>query len=430
MKPTTRITALIFFGALLCADPLLGQPINASAELNRLLSLDESARKAGDSIGRLKIALQYRDLLHDGGNGVLATAHAYAVVRDSAKAFEALDYYASLGLSGKQLCSGEDKKFSWLAGSPRFLAICQRIQENERPLRHSDSAVVFPESGYLPEDIDYDKQGRSFLFTSILQHAVFRLALDGHCRLFASSPSGWPMMAIKVDNRRGLVWVTEVAIPGFGGLVDSIKGQSAVCCFDARTGTLKERLPAPEGSQWGDMVLDLQGDPIVSDGQSGAIFRRKKGNWERIDKGDFISPQTPALSEDGKHLIVPDHVRGLAVMDIENGDVVWIRQSPEHPCAFNGVDGVYLINNRLLLTQNGVYPERVLEIRLDKDRMHPTGSLVIERATPGLGEPTHGVVVDGFFYYIANSGWNAVDEHGGIKQGAQMSQPVLMRYEL
>jgi hypothetical protein len=317
MKPTTPITVLVLLGTLLCAGPALGQHIDASAELNRLLGLDESARKAGDSIGRLKIALQYRDLLHDGGNGVLATAHAYAVVRDSAKAFEALTYYASQGLSGKQLCNGEDKKFSWLSGSPQLLAICQRMQENERPLSRSDSAIVFPDSGYLTEDIDYDKQGQSFLFTSILQHAIFRLTSDGRCRRFASSPDGWPMMAIKVDDRRGLVWTTEVAIPGFGGLADSIKGSSAVCCFDARTGKLKERLAAPEGAQWGDMVLDLQGDPIVSDGQSGAVFRLKKGSWVRIDKGDLISPQTPALSGDGKYLFVPDYVRGLAVMNIE-----------------------------------------------------------------------------------------------------------------
>jgi hypothetical protein len=80
------------------------------------------------------------------------------------------------------------------------------------------------------------------------------------------------------------------------------------------------------------------------------------------------------------------------------------------------------------LTQNGVYPERVLEVRLDMDRTRAMGGQVIERATPGLGEPTHGVVVDGHFYYIANSGWNALDEHGGIKQGAHMSRPVLMRY--
>jgi hypothetical protein len=406
----------------------LPDTLNASARLNRLLQLDAAARKSGDSIRRLKIALQLKALLNDAGDGTLAVAHAYSVLKDSALAFESLMDYARLGLADKKVCNGEDKKFSWLAGSPRFQTICQLMEKNTEPVSQATSILSFRDTGYIPEDIDYDRQSRSFLFTSVLRHAIFRLAPDGRSLPFATSPSGWPTMAIKIDQTKGLVWATEMAIPGFGGLPDSINGLSAVCCFDLRTGHLMERFEAPEGSQWGDMILDGHGIPIVCDGQSGAIFRLREHAWQRMDKGDFISPQTPVLTTDGKYLIVPDYVRGLALMDIENGSVTWIRAAPEHPCALSGVDGAYLVKDKLYLTQNGVNPERVVEIDLDSSHKRIEACTPIERATLQLGDPTHGVMVDGRFYYIANSGWNALDEHGKIKPGSRMTQPVLMRY--
>jgi hypothetical protein len=238
------------------------------------------------------------------------------------------------------------------------------------------------------------------------------------------------MMAIKIDNDRGLVWTTEILIPGFDGMPDSAAGRSAVCCFDLRTRVLKDRYEGPSGAQWGDMILDREGTPIVSDGQSGAIYRLAGDGWRRLDKGDFISPQTMAITNDGKSLIVPDYLRGLAVMDIHSGDVTWIRNIPAHPCALNGIDGVYCRGRQLLLTQNGVEPERVLQLSLDQTGHLSTSFMLIERATPELGEPTHGVIVDGIFYFIANSGWNALDEHGKLKPGARMTPPLLMRYRL
>jgi hypothetical protein len=166
----------------------------------------------------------------------------------------------------------------------------------------------------------------------------------------------------------------------------------------------------------------------ASTSQSGAIFHLRAGTWHRIDHGDFISPQTIALSSDGRTLIIPDYVRGLAVLDIGTGAVSWISSSPTLPCALNGIDGVYAGGDRLFITQNGVDPERVVQLQLDKKGRSVLGYTIIERATPILGEPTHGVRVRGDFYFIANSGWDALDRHGKIRPGARMTPPVLMRY--
>lgn len=38
-----------------------------------------------------------------------------------------------------------------------------------------------------------------------------------------------------------------------------------------------------------------------------------------------------------------------------------------------------------------------------------------------LGDPTHGGIAGDFFYYIANSGWDALDDHGNLKTGATLA---------
>ncbi|HVU98412.1 MAG TPA: hypothetical protein VHE34_24475 [Puia sp.] len=410
---------------ILCVrqSPTMAQ---AAADLQRLLEKDESARRAGDSLTRLQVALQLRVLLNDAPDAILATAHAYSMLRDSVKVFETLTEYAQTGAAKKNMEA--DKKFAWLVNNSRFQQVCRKVEENEKPISRATTILQFPDTGYLAEDIDYDRQGRSFFFTSILQHAVFRLSQKGSCQKFAASSSGWPMMAIKIDQPRDRLWVTEVAMPGFDGQPDTAKGQSAICSFDLHTGKLKERFPAPEGAQWGDMVLDRRGDPILADGQSGAIFRLQQGAWQRLDHGDFISPQTMALSDDGGSLIVPDYVRGLAIMDIASGKVAWIHSNPAQPCALNGIDGVYKNGQRLLMTQNGVEPERIVELQLDKAGRGVTGCTMVEKASPGLGEPTHGVWVGDDFYFIANSGWNVLDRHGKELPGSRMTPPALMLY--
>jgi hypothetical protein len=52
---------------------------------------------------------------------------------------------------------------------------------------------------------------------------------------------------------------------------------------------------------------------------------------------------------------------------------------------------------------------------------------ILERSTGTLGDPTHGVVIDDHFYYIANSGWDITDDHGNMKPGTKPSAPRIMR---
>jgi sugar lactone lactonase YvrE len=237
-------------------------------------------------------------------------------------------------------------------------------------------------------------------------------------------------LAIKADAHRGVVWATEVAMQGFSFAPSSAWGRSAVLCYDLKNGKLLRRIEAPHGTALGDMALTGDGDIIISDGEGGGVYRlRAKGEaLERIDNGDFVSPQTPAIAPDGEHVFVPDYVRGIGVLDLPSKQVQWLPMAGRF--ALNGIDGLYFDRGVLIAVQNGTSPERVVAFALNEKLAKVTAETIIERSTDTLGDPTHGVVVGNEFYYIANSGWDVIDDHGNLKPGAKMSEPRIMQVPL
>ncbi|HEX6880174.1 MAG TPA: hypothetical protein VF135_07410, partial [Terriglobales bacterium] len=209
-------------------------------------------------------------------------------------------------------------------------------------------------------------------------------------------------------------------------------GRSALLEIDLTSGKVRHRFDLPSDGAphvLGDAALLPSGELIVSDGLGGAVYRFRKGVFTRIDHGEFISPQTPAVSEDGR-IIVPDYVRGLALLEPDSpSPVLWIANSTQ---VLNGIDGLYFdpfghkARPTLFAIQNGVTPQRILAIQLDP-KLHAVKSAdVLLSNADGLGEPTHGAFVgDDAFYFIVNSGWNQIDDHGNPKPNLKPTPPEI-----
>jgi hypothetical protein len=230
------------------------------------------------------------------------------------------------------------------------------------------------------------------------------------------------MLALKLDLARRRLWATEVALDGFEGVSAADAGRSIVLEYDLDTARPLLRLEGPAHAGLGDMALAANGDPIISDGDRGGIYRLHDGRLSRIDHGDFVSPQTPAVCPDGR-VFAPDYVRGVAAFDPKTGAARWLATGGRF--ALTGIDGLYCRDGELIATQNGASPQRIVAFRLNAAKTAIAGQLIIERAA-AFTDPTHGVLVGRAFYYIGNSGWAVLDDHGRPRTGSLLTPAVIM----
>lgn len=431
--PRRRATALRLFlcaAALAAAGGLVATPArsDAAAEYRAMRSDMQRAGQANDAAATLAATRRYAALAHGSPNAQLQLARSLYALGAKAEGLAALHAYLSLGLA---LPAGTWD--AWLAaavdaGTARAL----RAASGRNSVAHTRSgvALVLPAAGLVAEDVDADPRRHRHFVTTVRGHSILAVGSDGTTRRYASSPDGWPMMAVRVDAGRGLLWATEVALEGFAAVAPGERGRSALLAYDLADGRLVRRIEGAPGSALADMALGQDGDLVISDGAQGRVYMLRAGAdaLVRIDAGDFVSPQTPALLPDGRRAFIPDYVRGVALMDLATGAVRWLDGGDRHALA--GIDGLYWRDGRLLAVQNGTDPERVVEFSLDASLTRVTGERVIESATPTLGDPTHGVVVGADFYYLARSGWENLDDAGEPVAGRQVHPPLLVRTTL
>ncbi len=418
------VLALLAFFSPIAADP---SKTTAHAKLDALRDEVRAAHARGDAQAYLAGSKEMRQFLNDSPNGVLQVMSAQAFAGDSGGALASFAEFVRMGQSNRQVF--EAKSFDALRSSLRYLALQTEMAKNDDAIDSASTVFRMPEPGLIPEDIDYDPTTRKFYITSVMNHAVLACDNDGGCRVFLRAPDPSPMMALKVDSYHRTLWATAVGLKGFKSVPKASWGTSLVLLYDLDSGKLLHSVPGPAGATLGDMTLTPDGDAIIADNEGGLYrLNRKTLLFDRLDGGEFISPQTPAMCPDERCAFVPDYVRGIAIFDFKTRQVSWLPSDGLH--ALSGIDGLYLHGRTLVATQNGTTPERVVRFTLDAALRHVESESIIERSTPTLGDPTHGVIVNSTFYYIANSGWDRLEDDGTPKSGTTPSRPLLMRADL
>jgi hypothetical protein len=427
------LNAIVIAAVALLAEipclPLSGttQANSSPTAIEQLETIRKNLRQAhaaNNADDYLRSSVTMRDFLNGSPNSILQVMLAQFFAGKEDDAVQSFGQFVRMGQSNEELM--QSKQFDALRALRQYPALRTEMVANTVSKSSATKAFGLTDVGLLPEDIDYDATTQRFYITSVLKKEIIAVDMKGSARVFAFGPDKWPMMALKVDAARRQLWATEVALDGFSWSPSADWGRSIVLLYDLRTGKLLWRAEGPLHAAFGDMTLTAAGDAILSDGDRGGVYRvrRETKQIERLDTGDFISPQTAAMLPGGDRALVPDYVRGIGTLNLKTKQVSWIPMDGRY--ALSGIDGLYLVGRTLIATQNGTSPERVVRFELDSSFSRVESEAIIERATPTLGDPTHGVVVNGCFYYIANSGWDALDEHGKPKAGTSISEPLIM----
>src|ERR1700722_7375651 len=379
-------TVLWLFLGLASGSPAVHAD-NAIAEYKSIQQKLRSARTNHDWSASLTSANDLNQRLNGAPNSLLELARAKLHTNDFAGAIRDLEQFARMGQSTDLLAASPE--FAPFRRQPGFESVTTAMKENRTPISLGTAAFRISDPALLTEDLDYDPNTKRFFITTVRGKKIISVDFSGTITEFARSPDNWPLLAIKIDLNHGVLWVSEVALPGFVFVPEKDWGTSVVLCYDLKTGKLLHRIQGPPGSGLGDMTLTANGEVIISDGDGGGVYRIQPDGQglERLDAGDFISPQTPAVLPDNKKIFVPDYLRGIGLLDIATKQVRWLNM--EGRFALNGIDGLYLDHQTLFAVQNGTSPERVVAFQLDLTFTKILSETIIERATETLGDPTH-----------------------------------------
>jgi hypothetical protein len=361
-------------------------------------------------------------LLNGSPDAMLELAKAEARTGDSRAALSDLRTIARMGVSEAKIATLPD--FSDLRSRPDFQQVLREMSANAKPISHSRRTLAIPDAGLLPEDIAYDASRGRFFLTSVREARIVTISAGGRMSTFAHAPDDWPMLAIKLDAPRHVVWATEVALTGFRSIPRHDWGRSVVLEFDLGTGRLLRRIEGPRNSQLDDMTLSSAGRLLVCDSNNGGLYvvRGNSSALARLPTNDFVSPMTPVFIT-ADQVFVADYVRGIALLDVSSARVTWL--STENQYALAGTDGLYWYRGRLIAIQNGFAPERIVSLKLDRARSQITSEQIIESGTPNL-DPSHGIIVAGSLYFIQNSGWNETTTDGSVRRGATLTPAAIM----
>jgi sugar lactone lactonase YvrE len=409
----------------------------ANAAENRLhaiwdrdLQRAKEAHNRKDDRGYREALLQFHRDFPGNSHLIHDLALSEAKLRNDAGSIKWLQSYTQRGLIPRL----EDPAFAGLQTKGKLAVLSQAMKKNSTSIGGAEVLFRFVDPELLVEDIAYDQESGNFLFSSVHQRKILECTPAGKCEDFlapgdAVAKSLWAVLAIHVDSPHGVLWATTASLEAEVHHQKGDEGRSALLKFDLRTHKLMNRYEAPSGKAhaMGDMTVASNGDVFVSDGLSGDLFAvfHERGALERVvPEGSFISPQTPALSEDEKSLFVPDYSAGIALIRLSDRRLSWVHTRVR--AAVDGIDGLYYYKNNLIAVQNGTRPERVVAFHLNRVNQIDNWR-VLEANSLGLGDPTHGVLVNSDFYFIANSGWDRVRDDGTLGPGtaAEIRKPHL-----
>lgn len=321
--------------------------------------------------------------------------------------------------------------FTPLLETPAFKPLLAQAASNRRVVSRSKVAFRVPEKDLIPEGIAHDPRTGSFFLGSTYKRKIVRIDKAGKTSDFSREGDGlWDVLGMKVDPARRALWVCSAAGPSAG----EQDGSSGLFRYDLATGRLtsKHLLPGkPQPHLLNDVALGRDGEVFVTDSKGGGLYRLRPGHEQLeafLEPGSLIYPNGIALSPDEKKLFVADFAKGLSIVDVASRQV---RPLP-HPERVNvaGIDGLYLHAGSLVAVQNSAGTERIVRFQLRPGLDAIESEEILESRNPLFAIPTTGTLAGGSLVYIANSLIESVDDHGRLKPGAKLAEPVILTLPL
>lgn len=359
-------------------------------------------------------------------------AAGYSLVGNDSKAIEILDRIAGMKL---HYPVQDDSDFTDLLNSDKFSEVQETFNNNLIPVLRSTTAFRLNEKGLLTEGIAFDSKTNRFFISSVHKRKILEYDRNVILRQFNSDRDTLlGIFGMRADEKHRKLWAVGAAVKNIAGYTDGMKGESFLYEFNIDSGELLGKFEAPETNEdhlFGDLTVDSAGNVFISDSRYNAIYKLPVDGEELetvIPKGYFISLQGIALNEDESFLFAADYSQGILKFSLDNKEAEFLKN--ESTTTLLGIDGLYFYKGKLVATQNGVDPQRVILLSLNPELSSIKSFVILESNNPQFDEPTLGVISGDTFYFIANSQWARFNNDGTIYPDERLEYPLILKINL
>jgi sugar lactone lactonase YvrE len=348
------------------------------------------------------------------------------------KKLEAIAQLDSLVEKGLGLVADNDPDFQSLNTLPEFKRLQKKIRKIKTPVNRSYVAFTLKERDLIPEGIAYDPVKNNFYLSSTYKCKIVRIDSQGNVSDFTSEKqdSLVPVVSVKVDPTRRYLWALSSYAFFNSNTPRHLLGTASIYRYDIDKGTLlrKYTLPQREGHYLNDFVLTKDGNLFITDSRWAGIYYldcQQDTLMRWLDLRGFNFPNGITITPDEKCLYVA-YSNGIIAIDIATKQVQEI-SSPRNILLAN-CDGLYFYQQSLIGIQS--FLNRVVRFELDKEQKRVVKYRVLESYNPDFINPTTGVIVGKYFYFIANSQNNAFDAYGNLQPVEKLKDILILKNKL
>jgi sugar lactone lactonase YvrE len=339
--------------------------------------------------------------LVDRGAALYLLAHHYARLGDQVKALALLQQCVALD---EGFDPEDAKAFAGLKSDPRFHDLIERVRRRYPPVRRAHIAFTVTQNDLFPEGLAVDASKRVFYMGSMHHNKIVTVTVAGKVTDFVEEGlyDLMPVGGVHVDPTDHSVWCATD--PGN-------TNRSEIVHFDAH-GKLLERYTAPGAGphDLNDLVLRSESEIYVTDTDGNSVYRfdRESRRFAAMKLGrPVFYPNGITLSDDSNTLYIAD-ILGVIRVDVRTNEAQDVKPAAHDTLA--GIDGLYWFKSGLVGVQYGTGAFRVMRWRLSPDGREVRFSETLERGTELVRDPTTGAILDGRFFFMANTGIENLDD--------------------
>lgn len=336
-----------------------------------------------------------------------------------------------LARTGLSFAIDGDSDFHGLARRAEFRAVVRAMKQNLAPRGKAAPLFTLGERDLLTEGVAYDPDGKTVFVSSIRHRKIIAVDAQGTQRDFIPEAHDGVggVFGMSVDRTRHVLWATSNHMPYIVGFRPEDKDVAGLVAYDLATGKQLARYGVPRDGKphvLGEVIVAANGDAYASDSATPTLYRVAAGTHKLevfLEGGGFASLQGMAMSADSQRLYVADYGRGLFAIDVASRAVT--RLAPPPGAALTGIDGLYLHRRRLIATQNGTTPRRVLALDLDGSGTKLTSQRVLLSGDPRTQDMSLAAIVGDELYLNAAAGFEHYNDDGTAKPGPAPAHVIL-----